>query len=91
MAPAAVPTVYYNPTMRTVGHRKARPISLRPSGDLLAEGARFNEALHRLGGRSTFIRRGVYFFRSLEEADRQRDQCLASGMAAMAGEPHDDG
>jgi hypothetical protein len=69
--------------MHSAGHRKTRPISLRASGELLAEGARFGEALHRLGPGSTFIPRGVYFFRSLADADRQRDRCLAEGMAMI--------
>lgn len=34
--------------MRTTGHRKERPISIAASVALLAEGARFNDEIHRL-------------------------------------------
>ena len=46
--------------MRTVGQRKQRPIGLLASGDLLAEGARFNDELRRLPtGDTTFIPKGI--------------------------------
>lgn len=70
--------------MRIVGRRKLRPIQYEPSGELLAEGARFTESLQRLPGASTFMRKGVYRFRTIEEADRHRDQCLIEGMARLA-------
>jgi hypothetical protein len=34
--------------MRTIGHRKERPITFSASAALLAEGARFNDEIHRL-------------------------------------------
>jgi hypothetical protein len=34
--------------MRIVGHRQERPISFSASAALLAEGARFNDDIHRL-------------------------------------------
>lgn len=70
--------------MRVVGSRKKREITLRASGEALAEGARFIEELSRLpGAGSTFIPKGVYRFRTHDEADRQRRECLADGMAAL--------
>ena len=74
-----------NPIMHTVGHRKERPITFSASAELLAEGARFNEEIHRLPtGGSTFVRKGVYRFRSFEDADRHRAECLAQSMALVA-------
>jgi len=71
--------------MRTVGQRKQRALSLLGSAELLREGARFNESLQALGtGESAFIPKGVYFFKTLNEADLHRDDCLARGMALLA-------
>lgn len=71
--------------MRTVGRRKERPISLVASGSLLAEGARFNDEIHRLPtGDTTFIPKGVYRFKTLEDADRHQMDCLSKGMARVA-------
>lgn len=71
--------------MRAVGRRKERPISYWPSGELLAEGARFNDAIHRLPtGNTTFVPKGVYRFKTHEEANRHEAACLATGMARIA-------
>ncbi len=71
--------------MRIVGQRKERPISFSASAALLVEGARFNEEIHRLPtGGTIFIPKGVYFFRTHEEANRQQQECLARGMAQIA-------
>jgi hypothetical protein len=73
--------------MRTVGHRKERPITFSASADLLAEGARFNDEIHRLPtGSRTFIPKGVYRFMSHEESNRFDLDCLAKGMAEIAQE-----
>lgn len=71
--------------MRTVGHRKARPIALLGSAALLAEGARFNDEIHQLPtGNRTFIRKGIYRFKTHEEANRHDLECIAAGMAQIA-------
>ncbi len=71
--------------MRTVGKRRQADVSAGASADLLKEGARFNESLQALPtGDSTFIPKGVYFFKTLAEADVHRDDCLAKGMARHA-------
>jgi len=71
--------------MRTVGHRTERPITFSASSQLLAEGARFNDEIHRLPtGNRTFIPKGVYRFKSHEEANRFDLDCLAKGMAKIA-------
>jgi hypothetical protein len=71
--------------MRTVGHRKERPLSFSASGSLLAEGAHFNDEIHRLPtGRTTYIPKGVIFFKTHEEANRHQLDCLVKGMVQTA-------
>lgn len=71
--------------MRTVGLRKERPIGILASGVLLAEGARFNDEMHRLPtGNMTFIPKGVYRFKTHEEAYQHQLDCLTKGMARIA-------
>jgi hypothetical protein len=73
--------------MRTVGGRKARPLSVAGSGALLDEGARFNDEIHRLPtGDRTFIRKGVYRFKTHEDANRHDFDRIAVGMAEIASE-----
>jgi len=71
--------------MRVVGRRKQQEILISASAALLVESARINDSLHRFpGGGSTFIPKGVYRFKTLEEADQHRLECLAQGMARLA-------
>ena len=71
--------------MRTIGHRKMRPIALSGSAALLAEGARFNDEIHQLPtGNRTFIRKGIYRFKTHEEANRHDLECIVAGMAQIA-------
>lgn len=71
--------------MRVVGRRCERRITFHASGEALKEFARLMETSSGLsGGASTFIPKGVYRFETPEEADGQRTECLAAGMAALA-------
>lgn len=71
--------------MRSVGQRKEPPISFSASSVLLVEGARFNDELHGLPtGDKTFIPKGVFRFKSHEDANRQQQDCLVRGMAQIA-------
>lgn len=71
--------------MRTIGHRKEPAVTFSASADLLVEGARFNDDLHRLPtGNRSFIRKGLYRFKSHAEANRHDLECLAAGMAEIA-------
>lgn len=71
--------------MRTIGHRKERPITFSASADLLAEGARFNDEIHRLPtGNTTFIPKGVRRFKTHADANRHQQDCLVEGMAQIA-------
>lgn len=73
--------------MRVVGHRQPSPISLSASARLLAEGASFNDEIHRLpSGNDSFIPKGIYRFATHAEANRHQQDCLAKGMARIAQE-----
>ena len=73
--------------MRTIGHRKERPVTFSASAELLSEGARFNDEIHRLPtGKNSFMPKGVFLFKSHEEANRQQMNALISGMARIAQE-----
>lgn len=73
--------------MRTIGHRKERAISFSTSAALLVEGAGSNDEIHRLPtGQSTLIPKGVFRFKTHEDANRHQRDCLVQGMyeAALA-------
>jgi hypothetical protein len=69
--------------MRQVGSKRARGLTLNATGDLLADGARFNETISRLS-QATFVPKGVYRFRSHEDANRHAEDCLLQGMVRLA-------
>jgi hypothetical protein len=71
--------------MRNVGHRQERPIGFSASAVLLAEGARFNDEIHRLPtGNATFIPKGIFRFKTHEDANRHQVDCLVEGMTQAA-------
>jgi len=71
--------------MRTVGHRKQKTITFSASAELLEEGARFNDEMHRLPtGNRTFIPKGLYRFGSHELANHFDFDCFVQGMASKA-------
>lgn len=71
--------------MRTVGHRQPSPISFAASAARLAEGARFNDEIHRLpSGSNSFVPKGVYRFKTHAEANQHQLDNLAKGMASLA-------
>jgi hypothetical protein len=72
--------------MRTIGQRETRPITFSASSDLLAEGARFNDEMQRLSGEWSCIPKGVYRFRTHEEANRFDLDCLARKIAKISKE-----
>ena len=69
--------------MRQVGSRREAALVERASGLLLAEGARFNEAVSCLAP-TTFVPKGVYRFKSHDEANRHELDCLVRGMGLLA-------
>jgi hypothetical protein len=71
--------------MRTVGHRRERPLVMQGDGKLLAEGARFSEMISHLAV-STFIPKGVYRFHTHQDANRQQEDCLVTGLGRLVAE-----
>jgi hypothetical protein len=69
--------------MKTIGSRRQAFITERASGEALAEGARFSEALAYLS-KTTFIPKGVYRFKTHEAANKHQQDCLARGMGMLA-------
>jgi len=69
--------------MKQVGLRKEPALVQMSTGALLAAGARFSETISRLAP-TTFIPKGVYRFRTHEEANLQRQDCLVRGMGLLA-------
>lgn len=73
--------------MRIIGRRKEHPITFSASATLLVEGARFNDEIHRLPtGNTTHIPKGLYRFKSFEEANQHQQDCLVAGIARLAME-----
>ena len=73
------------PIHRIVGTIAGRQITFSASGAALAEGARWNDAMHKLPtGNFHCIPRGVYRYPSHDAADRHLAQCLAARMAEIA-------
>ena len=69
--------------MRRVGSRCEPVVAEQASGVLLAEGARFNEAISRLAP-TTFVPKGVYRYKTHEDANRHEMDCLVRGMGLLA-------
>ena len=68
--------------MRVIGRRKERTITFAASGELLAEGARFNDEMHKLpSGGTTCIPKGVFRFKSHEEANEHWLTCVSNAVA----------
>lgn len=68
--------------MKTVGDRQEPLISFHASGQLLLEGARFNDELQRLPtGNKTFIPKGLKRFKNHREANQDWEDCVAAGIA----------
>ena len=69
--------------MRQVGSRREPAIAEQASGLLLIEGARFSEAIAQLT-QTTFVPKGVYRYKSHDEANCHEADCLARGMGLRA-------
>jgi hypothetical protein len=69
--------------MKRVGVRVERELSLQPSGVLLAEGARFSQAMAQLSCNG-HIPKGVYRFSSHQQSNMQTQNYLVEAMARLA-------
>ena len=72
--------------MRVVGTKKERTITFSPSAEALKEAERFANGMRRLAPSPGYIPKGVYLFRSHEEANAFDLECLAKKMAKVAME-----
>ena len=71
--------------MRVTGHRKLRPVKANASGDMLKQGALFNDEIHKLPtGSTTAFPKGVYRYASSEEANSHWMECVVKGMVQHA-------
>lgn len=67
--------------MRRIGQRLDPVLSEQPSAQGLIEGVQFSAALHALA--SVGFPKGVYRYRSHEDANRHEEACLAQAMATL--------
>ncbi len=73
--------------MRIAGNRKERDIAFHADGALLKEGALFNTEMQKM--QSTFrFPRGVFRYKSHEDADRHMMECVIDSMVAVRKTRH---
>lgn len=73
--------------MKIVGKRKERDITFHADGNLLREGALFNTEMQKM--QSTFrFPRGVFRYKSHEEADRHMMERVVNAMVAVRKTRH---
>jgi hypothetical protein len=72
--------------MRVVGKRPQYDITFDASAEKLVEGARWNDAMNATFGHSSIgvFPKGVYCYRSHEEADAARLDATVARMASIA-------
>jgi hypothetical protein len=71
--------------MRKIGKRKQRNLSLNAEESDIKSAMSFNDGLQKLPtGNTTFIRKGVYHFKTHEEANEHWLNAVAKGMASRA-------
>lgn len=70
---------------RTVGKKIAQPIAFDASTELLLKGVKFNEEMQKAFGiRHIGVQKGVYRFKSHDEANQHLEECIANNMARLA-------
>jgi hypothetical protein len=72
--------------MRRVGKRVEPAMEVKTSGASLASNIAFSADMKRLAGGRVFFPKGVYRYKSHEEANAHQSECLAEGMAKLAKE-----
>jgi len=72
-------------TMRTVGKRAEPALQALASGEALIRATAFNEMMQSVMpyGRTGCIPKGIYRFKTHEEANLHQDECLARHMAKI--------
>lgn len=69
--------------MKTIGQRQEPSLTFHATGEQLAAGAQFSEAIAKLSP-VHLVPKGVSRFKTHDEANRHWDFCLARSMAALA-------
>lgn len=72
--------------MRQVGNRVEPSLSAEVSGSALASNIAFSADLTQLAGGRVFFPKGVFRYKSHDEANAHQLECLAEGMAKLAME-----
>lgn len=72
--------------MKQIGTRKEPPITVEASSTALVSAVAFSADLTRLAGGRVMFPKGVFRYKSHEEANSHAEQCLAEGMAQLARE-----
>jgi hypothetical protein len=73
--------------MKVAGKRKERTITFHAEGALLREGALFNTEMQKM--QSTFrFPKGVFHYKSHEEANRHMMDCVVNSMVAIQKNRH---
>jgi len=70
--------------MRRIGHRKEPCVTREPSAACLASGVAFSCDIARLAGGRFMFPKGVFRYKSHDEANAHAARCLAEGMARLA-------
>jgi len=73
--------------MKTAGNRKERDITLHADGASLREGALFNTEMQKIQSVFRFPR-GVFRYKSHEEADRHMMECVVDSIVAVQKAKH---
>ena len=68
--------------MKISGKRKEREITIHANGALLKEGALFNIEIQKMQATFCFSR-GVFRYKSHEDADRHMMECVVNSMVAI--------
>ena len=72
--------------MRVIGKRKQISVTETPSTEAFRSAVNFNDELHKLPtGKTIFIPKGVYCYKSHEEANAHWLDCVVKGMTENAG------
>lgn len=76
--------------MKKVGKRVEHPVVVKPSGASLASNIAFSYDMTQMAGGRVFFPKGVFRYKSHDEANAHQSACLANGMAKLAKERRHD-
>lgn len=70
--------------MKQVGKRLEQPMTEVPSGSALASNMAFSSDIVELAGGRVFFPKGVFRYRTQDEANAHQAACVAVGMAQLS-------